>query len=213
MPPVMEAVKRILLFVSSNFGPLIVFYGANHFYGLRNAILISIVFSIADIGYKLFRKQPLTGFFLFSVLVTLVFGSLDLLIKDSIFFRYEAAITNIITGIYFGLTIWSSKSLIQEFVEKKIGKPVTDLNAILRLRMITVVWTIYFFIKAGWYVFLSAHYSIEEALLIRTTVGSVSFYALLAISIIYGKKILSFFQERGFLPRYPEVISDLPQKE
>ena len=200
----MNQLMKIIQFAFNNFGPLIVFYGVNHFYGLRTAIISSIVFSVVEVVYLFIKKIPFTGFLRFSVLITLIFGTFDLLLKTPIFFQHEATITNLIVGIYFGMTIWSSKSMIQEFVEKKNGKPITDLNALLRLRILTIVWAIYFIAKAGWCFYLSEHYSIEEALLIRSTAGTISFYALLAASIFLGRKILLFFQRRGFLPLYPE---------
>lgn len=200
----MEQVIRILKFAISNFAPLIVFYAVNHYYDLRTAIIAAIAVSAIEIGFKLITKTPFTGFFKFSVLVTAVFGALDLAIKTPIFFQYEAAVTNVITGIYFGMTVRASKSFIQEWVEKKNGKPVTDGNAILRCRILTIVWTVYFFLKAAIYVYVSSHYSLEQAVVIRSGLGSASFYGLLAISIFFGKPILVFFQDRGLLPKYPE---------
>jgi len=193
---------KLIQFVFKNFGPLIIFYAANHFYGMKTAIFASIVFSVVEIAYLLIKKLPFTGFLRFSILLTLIFGTADLLLETPIFFQHEATITNLIVGIYFGMTIWSSKSMIQEFVEQKSGKTITDLNALLRLRVLTIIWTIYFFVKAGWCLYLSEHYSVDEALVIRSTVGTISFYVLLAVSILFGKKILTFFQKKGLLPQY-----------
>jgi intracellular septation protein A len=199
----MEMIKRLLAFALSNFGPLIVFYGVNSFYGIRVAVIASITFSFLEIIYKLIKKTPFSGFFKFSVCITVVFGILDLCIQTPIFFKYEAAITNIITGIYFGMTLKGSRSFIQEWIEKKNGKPLTSPNSILRARILTVVWTSYFFIKAGFYTYIGANYSIEEAMLIRTGAGTISFYALLGVSIFFGRPILNFFQKRGLLPSLP----------
>ena len=204
----MQQIFRVIQFAISNFGPLIVFYFANHYYGLRTAIVASLIFSAFEIAYKLMQKTQFTGFFKFSVLITVIFGGLDLLIKTPVFFQYEAAITNVITGVYFGMTIFGTKSFIQEWVEKKNGETLTNQNSVLRCKMLTIVWTTYFFVKAGIYFYVSSRYSIDDAIIIRSTFGSASFYGLLAISILFGKKILVFFQEKRLLPSYPEPSVD-----
>ena len=196
----MKSVVRILKFAFDNFGPLIVFYAVNRSFGLRSAVVASAAISALEIVWKFYRKAPFTGFFKFSVVVTVVFGVLDLWVKTPIFFRYEASLSNVVTGVYFGMTVRSAKSFIQEWIEKRDGKPMTDADAILRCRMLTVVWTAYFFAKAGIYGYLSTRYSMEEAMLIRSTAGTASFYALLALSIFAGRPVLVFLQSRGLLP-------------
>jgi intracellular septation protein A len=191
----MKSLLRVLVFAVNNFGPLIGFYVINSFYGFRTAILVSIAIVVVEVLYKLIRKREFTGFFWFSVLITLVFGALDLWVQTPIFFRYESVITNIITGIYFGMTLRpSSKSFIQEWVEKKEGKPLENPTRILRTRLVTGVWTFYFFAKAAFYLYVNQHYSYEQAFWIRTTIGTGSFYALLGISIFWSRPILNFLQ-------------------
>ena len=58
-----EQIKRVLNFAFQNFGPLIIFYLVNHFYGIRNAIIAAIVFSFIEIIYKVIKKETFTGFF------------------------------------------------------------------------------------------------------------------------------------------------------
>ena len=120
---------------------------------------------------------------------------------SQVFFNYEAAFSNVITGIYFLISLQSSKSAIQEFVENKNGTPITDQSSIFRLRIITWVWVIYFFIKAAIYFYLSSRYTIEQALLIRSTAGTASFYILLTLSITSGKKIILYLQSKNLLPQ------------
>lgn len=194
---------KIINFALLNFGPLIVFYAVNHFYGLRTAIITSIAVAIIEVIYMILKKKTITGFFKFTVVVTLIFGILDLFVATPVFFQYEPTLTNIITGIYFGMTLWSEKSFIQEWAEKKAGTTIKNPDAILRYRILTVVWTIYFFVKAGIYAYVSRQYSIEKALIFRSTVGTISFYGLLAVSIFFGTKIIMFFQQRGLLPSNP----------
>lgn len=201
----MNQALRLATFAFRNFGPLIVFYAANHFYGMRTAVIAAVLFGFAEIVLHLARKEKLTSFFKFTLLVTIVFGVLDLTMSTPVFFKFESAITNVITGIYFGMTLRGPKSFIQEFMEKRNGIEMTSRNAIFRCRIITIVWTTYFFLKAGFYAYVANRYSVEQAMMIRSTVGTASFYGLLGLSLFFGRKIVIFFQRNGLLPSYPEI--------
>jgi hypothetical protein len=68
----MGQIRAGLRFVFNSFGPFVVFYTANHFWGLKQAILLSTLFAIAEIVYKVKKKQPLTSLFKFSAALTLI---------------------------------------------------------------------------------------------------------------------------------------------
>jgi intracellular septation protein A len=196
---------RLLRFAFDEFGPLLVFWSAVRFADIKTAIIVSTAWSIGQISYKIYKKERFTNFFKFSAAMTVVFGILDTWMTTPVFFKYESVFTNIVTGIYFAMTLRTNKSFIQEWVEKKNGTSMENRNAILRCQILTLVWTQYFFAKAAYYFYVASNYSLEEAILIRSTVGTVSFYALLGVSIVFGKRILTFFQTRGLLPMYPET--------
>jgi hypothetical protein len=46
-------------------------------------------------------------------------GIVDLYFKGPLFFRHEAAFSNVVTGVFFGLTLRGEKSIIQEFAERR----------------------------------------------------------------------------------------------
>lgn len=65
-PPERGAVQRIRRFVFAllrDFGPLIVFVVANHFFGTKLAIAASMTAALAEFGYCKYRKQQLKTFF------------------------------------------------------------------------------------------------------------------------------------------------------
>jgi len=198
----MEKVRSTLKFLLMNFGPLIVFYVANHFFGLKMAIGISLVFTIAEVIYQKIKNEPITPFFLFSAIMSIVFGLVDLYLPHAVFFNYEAAFTNMITGIFFVIGAFGKKPLIQEFAEKrqKFERPSAP-DLVYFFRIFTLVWATYFFVKAGLYVWLAQlPISTEEKMAIRGTAGGASFYAMLAISIFGGKKLYLFSKKMGWLP-------------
>ncbi len=198
-------------FIFTNFGPLIVFYGINHFYGLKPAIVASTVVSFGEIAFLVYRRKKATNLFKFSAGITLVFGIVDFYAQQSLLFKYEASATNVLTGLFFGASIFADKTLIQEFYEqRKDAKTMTpDLAAFFRL--LTFIWVIYFFVKAVTYFLIAQKYSFEEGLLIRAVVGSGSFYALLALSIFGSRRMFLALKKRGFLgaPRYGQKKAGL----
>ena len=88
-----EKLRGLLKFAFNNFGPVIVFYAVNHFYGLKPAIAVSTIFSVGEIAYKIRKGQKITGMFKFTALITLVFGAVDLYAQQSFLFKYESAVT------------------------------------------------------------------------------------------------------------------------
>ncbi len=94
----------------------------------------------------------------------------------------------------------AEKTVIQDFYEKgENPKPVTRDRAAY-FRLLTAAWVLYFLAKAGAYFWIARHYSLERGLLLRTIVGSGSFYAMLFISIAGSKKIFAALKGRGLLP-------------
>ena len=180
------------------FSPLIFFYLGNYCFGFKVAIGLTLAISILQYSYLKLKKQTISNFFKFSFLISILFGLLDLSLKNPIFFRYEASMTNVITGIFFGLTLFNGKPMIQEFGEKRLEAKgelhkITPLT-IYFFKISTIVWTFYFFLKAIVYAYISSRYSINEGLAIRTVVGNVSFYTLLFVNIFCAKTMIGWIK-------------------
>ncbi|MGZ3711162.1 MAG: septation protein IspZ [Bdellovibrionota bacterium] len=203
-----DKLKGLINFAFVNFGPLIVFYGTNRIYGLKIAIIASTLFSFAEIAWRLYRRLPITNLFKFSATVTILFGLVDLYAQQSFLFKYEASATNVLTGVFFGASLFSSKCLLQEFYEqRKDAKAVTpDLAGYFRL--LTLIWVLYFWLKAAVYFWIAGRFSLEQGLLVRTVLGSGSFYLMLGISIFGSRKIFPLLKKWGFF-RYELVAVEI----
>lgn len=196
----MEKLRALAKFAVENFGPILVFYGINHFYDIKSAIVASTLYSLGVIAYQIRKREKLTSLFKFSAIVTLIFGAVDLYSRQSFLFKYEACVTNIFTGIFFGASLFSNKTVIQEFREKSGNvKPLTR-DRVAYFKILTLVWTAYFFLKAGAYYWMASTMSLEQGLLLRTILGSASFYALLFISIVGSKRIFPWMKKMKLLP-------------
>jgi len=190
----MKALKIIFL----QFGPLIAFYGANHFWGLKAGILASLIWAVAEVAVSLWMKKPLTFFFWFSSGIAIVFGVIDLFLQRSFLFKYEGSLTNTIVGGMFAYSLWKKRPLLNEMVraqiqtQKGLASPPELIPEVADyLWALTWLWTFYQFAKAVFYFWVAGNYPLEKVLVIRTVVGNVSMFVLLGASILGRKFILA----------------------
>lgn len=181
----------LIQFAFLNFGPILVFYLANSCFGLQIAVLSSVIWIMAEVSYYLFKKKPISPFFKFSAAITLVFGCVDLFLQRSLLFKYEAALSNAMVGVFFLLSLRGEKPIILQFAEAQ-GRISKELTPELKyyFKFLTVVWSLYSFVKAGVYIWIASNYSLEQGLIFRGVVGNASFYALLFVSIFGSRQII-----------------------
>ncbi len=90
--------------------------------------------------------------------------------------KYVACVTNIITRLFFGASLFSEKTVLQEFREKNGEiKTITSDRIVFQM-------------------------SLEQGLFVRTVLGSTSFYAMLFISIVGSKKFFPLMKKWNPLP-------------
>ena len=200
----MKLVVGLVLWILRDFGPLLAFYATNHFFGFVPAIIVSMALSVVNVTVVKLQNQKVTAFLKFSIAVSLLFGAVDLYFKGPFLFRYESVLTNIVTGIFFGLTLWGDKPIIQEFAERQAAAKGTTVpikpDTVYYFRLCSIVWTAYFFLKAAFYAWVSSVYDLEKALAIRMLVGNVTFYPLLGASIFLARPIIHLLQRAGLAP-------------
>jgi uncharacterized membrane protein len=128
-----------------------------------------------------------------------VFGLVDLRTQNSYLFKYEPCVTNIMTGIFFTVSLFGKSSIIQDLREKNPDAAPMTPERVVFFRWLTVVWVLYFFAKAGAYGWMASRMEFESALVLRMLFGSASFYVMLFGSIYGSPKVFAFMQERGWL--------------
>jgi intracellular septation protein A len=191
----------MIMFAIPNFGPIAIFYGANHLWGLRVAIVTTVTWSVFEIIFYKLRKKPISMFFLFSSGITVTFGLMDIYLQQSLFFKYEAAMSSLLVGAYFASSLLGKKTLIQEFAEAQ-GRVQDELtpDREFYFRFLTSIWVGYFLLKAFLYAWIAAHYSLEYALVWRGVFGNASFYGMLFLSIGCSKFIKSILTNFKLFP-------------
>jgi intracellular septation protein A len=200
----LKAITGLVAWVFHEFGPLLVFYGTNHFFGFVPAISASMAWSVAAVVYAKVKKQPITGLLKFSIAMTVVFGAVDLLVQGPMLFKYEAVVSNLATALFFGLTLRQEKSVIQQAAERRAllsGKPLTlTPDTVYFFQLSTIVWTSYFVLKALVYLWIGANYGLEEALALRVLIGNVSFYGLLFVNIFLARPLIAALRRMKLMP-------------
>jgi len=195
----MSKLRKVLVSVFASFGPVIVFVAAEHLLSLRWAIGISTAYTLGEVIWRKARRQKLDQIFVFTAAMTLGFGAIDLVLNQPVFLKYEAVGTNVLTGIYFGLTARGEKSIMEAAYEKApSAEPVTpEMEAYFRA--FTAVFTFYFFAKAVAYFFVARRYTYDQALAIRTVVGNVSLFGLVGLAWLFGQPCFQFARRRGWI--------------
>ncbi len=190
--------------VLADFGPLLMFWGLDLAFGLKPAIAGSVLFILADGLWRRHRRLPVTRIYILTSVLTVVFGSVDLLSATPFMLKYEAVITNAFTGLAFVAGARGPRPLIMELAEQRQGSPFPDRPDITRFfRLFTLLWAGYFFVKAGFYLAIAALMPMTQAMLVRSVVGSASLALMVAVSVTQGRRLFRLCQWMGWLPPVP----------
>lgn len=203
-----KRLTALALFAYENFAPLIIFLVAEHLVGFRGAITVTIALSCADFLARVVMKHSPTRLYYLSFFTTLLFGLIDLLSANPFIFQYEAVFTNLLTAGFFGMTLFRGTPLIQEVAvkamppEKAARKEIRDY-----LRFLTLVWTLYFVVKSIVYYYFASRYPIDQAIALRSAVGTASLVVLLFGERLIRKPLFLFLKNRGVIgqPSHPAI--------
>ena len=189
---------KTAIWIFQNFGAILVFQVVYRWVGFREALMAGIGFAICEIFYLKIRKKKISGFLIFSSVLVVLFGMMDLYLNSQTFIKYEAILFSIAFGLYFAGSLFGKKSLVESLAEQQ-GRvdQSTSPDKTFFFRFITVIWAFYFFAKAFVCYLISQDANFADASLLRILIGTTSFYVLLAISVGLGPQIwrlLSFLK-------------------
>jgi intracellular septation protein A len=197
----MHRVAAIARFGLAEFGPLIGFWILSLTLGTKAAIAGAILIILADAVWRHRRSIAFTRIYLLTSGLTLAFGGIDLLSAAPFLLKYEAVITNVITGIVFVLGAYGQKSMIQEIAEQREGKPFpADADIRRFFQLFTLFWAAYFFVKAGFYFWMAWTLPMLQAMALRSVIGGISLGLMIAISVTQGRRLFFLCRKWGMLP-------------
>jgi intracellular septation protein A len=197
----MTKLAAVARFALAEFGPLIVFWLLALAFGVKPAILGSIVFIIADAVWRWRKGLRFTRLYLLVSALTLVFGFVDLVATSPFMLKYEAAVSNVVTGIAFVVGALGEKPIIQEIAEQRGETFVATDEIRTFFRLFTLVWAAYFFLKAILFVWMAWTMPMLEAMALRSAIGGVSLGLMIAISVTQGRRLFFLCRRFGLLPR------------
>ncbi len=191
---------NMLRVLGQELGGLILFWIVLWRFGLKPAIAATLLFVILDGARRLVRGLAFPKVWILSNALALVFGIIDLCSATPFMIRYEAVLTNLVSGGVFLIGAFGSKPMIQEIAEEREGKPFEDRPDLrLFFKAFTLVWAGYFFVKALAYVWLMRSLPLEHALAIRSVAGTASFVVMLLLSF-RGRQIHALSRRWKLLP-------------
>jgi uncharacterized membrane protein len=193
---------QALSFALETFGPLLAYALGQWRGGPIAGIAAASLWAAVDVAQRVLRKRSTSRLFWFTTLLTLGFGAFDLVVGKVVLFRFEAVVTNLLTALYFGGSIITGKSLVEEFYERSrasVADPPRELTSYLRL--FTGVWAVYFLLKSAVYCWLALTLPLARLVLIRSTVGTLSLLLLLGGERLVRARLFRYLKERGYLAR------------
>jgi intracellular septation protein A len=197
----MTKLAAVARFALAEVGPLIVFWLLALAFGVKPAILGSIVFIIADAVWRWRKGLKFTRLYLLVSALTLVFGFVDLVATSPFMLKYEAAVSNVVTGIAFVVGALGEKSIIQEVAEQRGETFVATDEIRTFFRLFTLVWAVYFFLKAILFAWIAWTMPMLEAMALRSAIGGVSLGLMIAISVTQGRRLFFLCRRFGLLPK------------
>jgi intracellular septation protein A len=197
----MTKLAVVARFALAEFGPLIVFWLIALAFGVKPAILGSIVFIIADAVWRWRKGLKFTRLYSLISALTLVFGFVDLVATSPFMLKYEAAVSNVVTGIAFVVGALGEKPIIQEVAEQRGESFVVTDEIRTFFRLFTLVWATYFFLKAFLFAWMAWTMPMLEAMALRSAIGGVSLGLMIASSVTQGRRLFFLCRRFGLLPK------------
>jgi intracellular septation protein A len=198
---VFSRLAPLLGFALSEFGPLIVFMAIAFAFGAKAAIAGSVAFIAVDAVRRLRWRIPVTRLYVFSSVLTVMFGAIDLVAVTPFMLKYEAVITNVATGLAFVIGARGAKPMLQELAEKQKNATFPEGADVKRFfQIFTLLWALYFFVKAAFYYYLGLVLPLTEAIALRSIIGSASLGLMILLSVTQGRRLFDLCRRLGLLP-------------
>jgi intracellular septation protein A len=200
----MSRLAAVARFALAEFGPLIVFWTIATTFGVKPAILASVLFIVADAAWRRLKRLTFTRLYLLVSALTLVFGLIDLASTSPFMLKYEAAISNAATGFVFVAGALGEKPIMQEAAEQRGHSFVVTREIRAFFRLFTLVWAAYFFLKAALFAWMAWTMPMLEAMALRSAIGGVSLGLMIAVSVTQGRRLFFLCRRLGLLPKADE---------
>lgn len=183
-----------------SFGSLILYWGVLLTFGLKPAIVATLLFIVAEVIWRMATHRPFPALWWFSNIMALVFGAVDLYADTPFMMRYEATVSNLITAAFFAAGALGEEPLVLRLaMSSKNGHTIPkDRPEIIRFfRAFTLLWAAYFVARAGVFLWIMTAFPLTKALMLRTVISWASLGVMMLISI-NGRRVLMLCRHFGW---------------
>jgi hypothetical protein len=91
--------------------------------------------------------------------------------------------------------------MLQELAEQRQNESFPEGPDFRRFfQIFTLLWALYFFVKAAFYYWLGMILPLTEAMALRSTVGSVSLGLMMFLSATQGRRLFMLLRRVGLVP-------------
>ncbi|HEX5360561.1 MAG TPA: septation protein IspZ [Fluviicoccus sp.] len=136
-----------------DFIPLFVFFGAYHLYDIYIAAAALIVSSILVYGGLLLVSRKLEKGQWFTLIATIAFSSITLLLHDETWLKWKAPVINWVFALVFlGSQLAGRKPLARAMLEQAFEMPDALWNRL------NLAWVAFFAVMGGLNAFVAFHY-------------------------------------------------------
>jgi intracellular septation protein A len=183
------ALLELLGFILINFATPIAFYITFRMYGAKPAIGFAIGVTTLQVLCHWIFRIPFSPFFAIASGFTVLFGVIDLCVESPRFFRLEPAVQNFVIGTVFLGSLTSKVSIISRFANAlpKNYRPDLSTTADTYLKNLTIIWTVYLYLKAVIFFYLATNVNLGELIVLRSLIGGGSLALLFVGELIYRK--------------------------
>ena len=185
--------------LSGDLGSLGVFLILRWIVGLKGAIAGTVIYVLVDLGRRIWQKVPISRIYWVVSIMTLAFGTVDLIVDDPFMLKFEASITNLITAGVFAMTLRTTP-LAQDIAQSWQTEPIPERPDTRRFfQIMTGGWAAYFLAKSALYFWTALMLDYTTAMWIRLPIGNGSMLVMILISM-QGRKLFAAMQRWGWLP-------------
>ena len=172
-----------------NFATPLVFYIAYYLYGSKAAIGFAVLSIFVQSFFNGIYRLKISPFFLVASVFTVGFGSIDLMIQNPTFYRFEPFAQNFLIASLFLFTFWARFPLfnyLAESLPKKI-RPNLSNRVPAYFRKLTLIWAVYLYFKAAVFFYLAFRVDLGKLILLRSLIGGGTLLIMVLGEFFYRK--------------------------
>ncbi len=143
--------------------PLFVYLLADAIWETQTALIIAVVFGLAEFGYTLVAHKKADKFILLDTAFLVVMGGISWLLHDDIFFKLKPALVELILCAFLGISAFTPNNLLLKMTGRYLDNMVLNPFVIRRMQRSTLIlfWLVtvhtvlivisaFLFSKAAW---------------------------------------------------------------